>query len=387
MAHWIGICLLLLAAYYGGRMTRYARGWARLVQRAEPEAPVSPPFVSVVIPARNEAARIERCLESIGANAYPPERFEILVVDDGSEDDTAERVQALAGKPPSANPPAPGIRLLRLQTDPQRFSGHKKAAVDRGIRAARGDVILLTDADVETPSTWIGTMVACLDSAADMVAGPVIYAPADSLFAAMQALEFVGFVGIGAGAIGSGRPEICNAANLAFWRSAYEAVGGMDPDSGTTSGDDVWLMHAFETRTPGSVRFCPSREAVVRTAPNPTLRAFLSQRIRWASKSLSLGSRRLALSNLTLVAFDSLLVILTAAAFARPALIPYVLASWGVKAWSVHRLVAPVCRRLAEVRLLRTFWAVTLLQPLYLGLAGILGRFRGYRWKGRRIRR
>ncbi len=387
MVHWLGLSLLLLAGFYGGRMLRYARGWSRVVNRTPAAVPDPPPIVSVVIAARNESQGIERCLRSIAENDYPAERFEIVVVDDCSDDDTAEVVIRFVHRMEKDPTERPDVRLLRAENNETRRSAHKKSAIDQGVRASRGDVILFTDADVEVPVAWVRTMTAQFDPTADMVAGPVVYHPANSTFDRIQALEFMGWVAIGAGSIGAGRPELCNGANLAVRRRAYEAAGGVNPESGVTSGDDVLLMVTIEARNPGSVRFCPSRDALVRTAPNPNLSAFLAQRIRWASKATSYPHRAVVASQFAMVALDTLLVLTVPLILLFPLLGPYALAAWLMKAFSVHRLVAPVSRHLGVQLRPRTFWAVLFLQPLYLAFAGLAGMSTGYIWKGRRIRR
>lgn len=91
------------------------------------------PFVTVVVPCRNEVKRIVSCLESILANDYPKEQMEILVLDGMSEDGTREIVAGYGERHP----------IIRLVDNPQK---HIPAAMNIGIRAARGERILKMDA-------------------------------------------------------------------------------------------------------------------------------------------------------------------------------------------------------------------------------------------------
>ncbi len=91
------------------------------------------PFVTVVVPCRNEEKHIGRCLESILANDYPKERMEILVLDGMSEDRTREIVAAYAQR----------FQQIRLVDNPQK---HIPVAMNIGIQAARGERILKMDA-------------------------------------------------------------------------------------------------------------------------------------------------------------------------------------------------------------------------------------------------
>src|SRR5205823_13807813 len=90
-------------------------------------------LVSVIVPARNEAVNIEACVRSILATGYRP--LEVIVVDDGSSDDTAAIVERLAG-----------VRLVRGAELPPGWFG-KPWALVQGYRVARGEVLLFVDAD------------------------------------------------------------------------------------------------------------------------------------------------------------------------------------------------------------------------------------------------
>jgi chlorobactene glucosyltransferase len=99
------------------------------------------PLVSVIVPARNEAVNIERCVGSILATAYQP--VEVIVVDDRSSDATPDIVERVA-----RSGAGHGLRLVRGAELPTGWFG-KPWAIVQGYRAARGDLLLFTDAD-----TW-----------------------------------------------------------------------------------------------------------------------------------------------------------------------------------------------------------------------------------------
>src|SRR5437879_350126 len=91
------------------------------------------PFVTIVVPCRNEGKHIARCLESILANDYPKDRLEILVVDGMSSDGTREIVRSYCER----------HETIRLVDNPQK---HIPVAMNLGIRNARGDTIIKMDA-------------------------------------------------------------------------------------------------------------------------------------------------------------------------------------------------------------------------------------------------
>src|SRR5262249_45994914 len=117
--------------------------------------------LSIIIPAYNEAHRILPYLKSItqylGRNGRP--YYEVVVVDDGSTDDTASAVESFADS-------APEVELIRL---PVRKG--KGAAVRRGIQAAVGQFQLFADADGATPIEELARLEAALEQGADLVIG------------------------------------------------------------------------------------------------------------------------------------------------------------------------------------------------------------------------
>lgn len=150
MISWLVVLLygsvLLLVA------TRYARRRPHL--RAYPPLTTGP-RVSVVIPARNEAANIERCVRSVLNAAYAP--IEVVVVDDRSTDDTGAILDRLAAMPDAAA----RLRVVRGAALPQGWFG-KPWAMVQGFRAATGDVLLFADADTRHEPELLGRAVAAL---------------------------------------------------------------------------------------------------------------------------------------------------------------------------------------------------------------------------------
>lgn len=230
--------------------------------------------VTVIVPARNEAANISRCLQSLLKQTYT--YYKILVVDDHSSDATAEIVQSFAKKNPR-------IKLLQLR-EKAPCASPKKRAITRAIAASESDIVATIDADCEAPPVWLETLMAAFEPNVGMVAAPVLYHEEKNLFEKLQALEFLGLVTAGAGSLGAGKPVIANGANLAYRRAAFEAVNGFAGIDHLPSGDDDLLMQKIAGRTNWQIRFVP-QNATVRTRPVATLRHFLRQRIRWASKA------------------------------------------------------------------------------------------------------
>jgi chlorobactene glucosyltransferase len=118
---------------------------SRSIDEESVEPPGNPPRVSVVIPARNEARNIERCLRSVLSNTYP--NYEVIVVDDQSSDGTGDIARAIAATDWRA-------RVIETGAPPEGWFG-KQWACETGARSTRGDVILFADADTVHSSDLI----------------------------------------------------------------------------------------------------------------------------------------------------------------------------------------------------------------------------------------
>jgi glycosyltransferase involved in cell wall biosynthesis/predicted ATP-grasp superfamily ATP-dependent carboligase len=123
--------------------------------------------VSIIIPCRNEERHMARCLESILASDYPPDRLEVLVVDGMSTDRTREIIARYVALHPR----------IRLFDNPEQSA---PAALNIGLRAATGDIIMRMDAHVFYPPSYITRLVSGLEeTGADNVGGVIHTLPAD----------------------------------------------------------------------------------------------------------------------------------------------------------------------------------------------------------------
>ena len=97
------------------------------------------PFVSIIVPARNEQDNIERCLTSLIKQNYPTTKFEIIVVDDNSTDNTLKRIKKVQQK-------YPRLKIIELKDKPDNWTG-KTWASEKGYLKSRYDILLFVDAD------------------------------------------------------------------------------------------------------------------------------------------------------------------------------------------------------------------------------------------------
>ncbi|MFQ5649899.1 MAG: glycosyltransferase [bacterium] len=333
------------------------------------------PTVSVVVAARNEADHIAACLHHLRRQDYPGHLLEIIVVDDRSEDRTAEIVRNLA----LANP---AIHLVQIH-DLSPALAPKKRAIDAGIRRATGEIILSTDADCRPGPRWMSHMVQYFEPKVGMVAGynPYQTGPGASTFQKMLMLDYFSMACVAAASAGLGFPISCTGGNLAYRRALYLQTGGFTRFGSWISGDDdLFLEHIRET-TPWKIRYAATPETFVPTAPPASVREFVHQRIRYASKGRRYAWRVVAG---LLVVYVMNFLIATGMVFS----------CFAPQTWGVF-LLALVAKSVSECALLlrgknilhtkfsaATFVLTALSHPFYIALAGLAGQVMTFRWKG-----
>ena len=276
---------LVLAAGYLALCLWLLRGWRALPVWRIPEAYRPQASVSVIIPARNEAACIRFCINSILAQDYPTELMEIIVIDDHSEDDTADIIQSIQ---------ASRLRLIRLEAhiEPGTTQSFKKIAIQTGVAHAHGELILATDADCIAPPQWVRTVTSLYEMRRPVcILGPVGHHGETNFLERFQSLDLAGLMLCAGALTHRGFPLLANGANLAYARSAFEAVDGYQGIDRLASGDDLMLMHKFAERFPGRVEFLKNAEATTLTPAMPDWQAFRRQRIRWATKTRHYSAR------------------------------------------------------------------------------------------------
>ncbi len=333
-------------------------------------------FVSVLIAARNEEKNLPQLLHALAAQSYPQALFEIIVVDDFSEDGTAAVVQTFSRV---------HARVVRPNVAAEVSS--KKRALEAGIAAARGALLLITDADCVPGPKWVET-VACFyqQTGAVFIAAPVRFTSNGSVLQTFQAIDFLTLQGITAAGVSSGTHSLCNGANLAYTKTVFGAVNGFTGIDNVASGDDLLLMQKIKRHAPGKVCYLKSLDAVVTTAPMQSWRAFVAQRRRWASKTRYYDDKKTVWVLAGIYCFNLLFFVLLLAGFWQPVAWLAAFIFWVVKTaveWPFVKLVSQFFRQRF------TLAAFCCLQPLHLFYTvavGFLSQLGAYEWKGRRTR-
>lgn len=381
MAIFLLIFFLLLTCY-SFLIEFYRRSWNQ-VPEFSVSKPVDEPFISVVIPLRNEETNIPALIESLEQQTYPRSRFEIILVDDYSTDRTWEVIQALS--PDSSN-----IRPIKLsdQGGAEPVRAHKKFAIEKGIEEAMGELIVTTDADCMFDREWLFYIVCFYTTTnAKFIAAPVKIRSTGSFLSVFQSLDFLTLQGITGACVYKRFHTMCNGANLAYERAAFYEVNGFSGIDDISSGDDMLLMYKIYKRHPESVFYLKSRNAVVTTNPVSEWRDFFNQRIRWASKATHYDDKKIFWILLLVYSTNLCFVILAIASFWKATWFFFFLLLLTAKILVEFPLVNSAASFFGEKKLMRYF---PLMQPfhiLYTIVAGWFGKFGTYEWKGRRIKK
>jgi cellulose synthase/poly-beta-1,6-N-acetylglucosamine synthase-like glycosyltransferase len=335
--------------------------------------------ISIIIAVRNEASAIGSLLESLLKQDYPPEHFEIIIVDDHSTDETKQRFEEITSKLNGI----PNLKFISLEPD---GGFGKKAALSQGIKFSNGELIVITDADCTAGSSWISTIAAYYNQyKPQMILGPVQMADDGSVFGKFQSLEFMSLISTASGSCSAGFPLLANGANIAFTRQAFESCGGFSGHMEFPSGDDMFLMMSIKKKFgAGSIRFLKSADAIVKTTAIKGLKPFLQQRMRWVSKSKGYTDPVLIATSILVYMVNAVLLISGISAFLFPGFYKIFLLIYLAKMVIDFPLMLSFARFQKSGALLWLFPFMEILNAVYTVFIGIVGNIWKYEWKGRR---
>jgi cellulose synthase/poly-beta-1,6-N-acetylglucosamine synthase-like glycosyltransferase len=346
--------------------------------------------LSIIIPARNEEDNIETCLQSVCNQSYPKHLYEVIVIDDHSTDNTAAIVKKYANE---------NVKLISLKDElgNRQMNAYKKKAIEIAITQATGELIITTDADCTVKENWLQAIAFFYQqNNAAFIAMPVSYDCNNNFIEIFQALDFMTLQGITGASVYKKIHSMCNGANLAYTKQAFEEVNGFAGIDNIASGDDMLLMHKIYKQHPDKVFFLKSKEVIVQTAPMKTIPEFFNQRIRWASKADKYDDKRIFAVLLLVYLFNVLLLVLPFVSLIKNyqlSIINYPLSLFNfwialLIAKTIIELIFlfPVAKFFNKQSLL---WLFPIAQPfhiIYTVIAGWLGKFGTYEWKQRKVK-
>ncbi|HTH82598.1 MAG TPA: glycosyltransferase [Mucilaginibacter sp.] len=333
--------------------------------------------VTILIAARNEEERISYTIDDILAQDYPRHLTEIIIVDDHSTDGTADIIRAYADR---------GVKLLQLN-EAEPLNSYKKKAIAKAISLSTGDLMVATDADCRMGIQWLSSIVGYYEAEHPvMISSPVTFFEEKNWFEHMQTLEFSFLIGIGASFIGNNRASTCNGANLAYRKDVFNEVGGFAGIDDLASGDDELLLQKVARHYPGRIGFLKLNEAVVFTHAKHTLKEFLQQRRRWASKSIKYKDKKIVAVAVSMWLFNITMLVNILLGFYDSFFWRLFLTQFWLKYIFEIVFLLMICRFFKRMSLTGLLIILSPLHMVYLAYIGLMGNARKYYWKGRMVK-
>lgn len=327
------------------------------------------PFISVVIAARNEENRIRPTIDSLAKVKYPKDKYEVIFVDDASQDNTANQIEACLKE--NSN-----WQLIRITKKGSKLKG-KKSALKQAIEKAQGEIILTTDADCIVPENWLSEMASCFDEKTTMVLGHSLLIKRkgwldkllrfDNLFSGIlvAAPTLLGF------------PLSSVGRNMAYKKSAYQKSGGYDELSQHKSGDDVHLTELFREKLNGRIVFNLKKDSFTSSKTPDSFGEIIHQQIRKNSKILKKSLPTIALT-IFLLTYHLLLVIFP---FSTNGSLNTWLSLIAVKFLSEFITLSVAAKKLSDPLLIPLIPIMQIFYPVYVSILGLAGIFQKYEWK------
>jgi glycosyltransferase involved in cell wall biosynthesis len=246
------------------------------INQVDSEEKINPkPFgVSVIVCAWNELKNLKELLPQLNSQEY--KTFEVIIVDDRSWDGTYDYLLTECTAYQK-------VRFLRIEETPDHLSS-KKYALTLGIRSAKYDTVLLTDADCRPQSNqWIKEMVACMTSEKEIVLGFSPYFKAKGFLNSLiryetfiTALQYFSFALVGVPYMGVGR-------NLMYRKSLFLKNKGFAKHTNIVGGDDDLFMN--DVATAENTAVCLNPDAFMYSIPKTTWQTWYRQKNRHLSVS------------------------------------------------------------------------------------------------------
>ena len=327
---------------------------------------------SVLIAARNEEKNIGNLLKSLYNQTFSKELFEVIIIDDHSEDETISIVENFLKEHKDIN-----LKNFKAEKE------GKKHAISQALHLAENELILVTDADCFLKETWIESIVNFYkEENCKMILAPVLLSPAETFFEKIQVLEHLSLIGSTAGSAAIGFPVMCNGANMAYERLAALEVEKQRKDFNIPSGDDMFLMEYFiKNYGAENVKFLLSKTAIVKTNTCKNIAEFFRQRRRWVSKTKSYTSWKILSTAFVVLFFNlSIISLLVSALFYPTLLIPYFLLTF-LKFLIDYPLLRNITTFMNQKNLLIWTLPLEFVYPFYAVFTAISGMLINVKWK------
>jgi cellulose synthase/poly-beta-1,6-N-acetylglucosamine synthase-like glycosyltransferase len=335
---------------------------------------------SIVIPFRDEAHNLPNLLNSLSVLNYPAELYEILLVNDDSQDNFNQIIEEFNKQNPKLN--------LRLLQNVRKTNSPKKDTINTAINLSSFEWIVTTDADCLVPKLWLQLFNQFIEAEKPVfICAPVKFSTQKSFLFHFQNLNFTSLMGSTMGGFGIEKPFMCNGANLCYRKDAFFEVNGFADNTNIASGDDIFLMEKMLKIYPKKVKFLKSDENIVETSSENTYKLFINQQIRWASKSASYTSLFAKFVGIVVFLENLLLLVLGISVLFFQQFWIYFVLIFTAKIIVDFIIIYQTALFLKSTKSLKYYLPVSVLYPFFIVFTGCLSTFKNYDWKGRSFKK
>lgn len=341
---------------------------------------------SIIIPFRNEAENLRKLLDSIAKLNYSKALFEVILVNDDSEDDSVAVVEKFLDT--SRKNPDVQIDHIKIINNIRTSNSPKKDAITSAIKISKFNWILTTDADCILPKYWLDTFDDYIQTkSANCIVAPITYHGKTSFLNRFQTLDFLSLQGATIGGFGINKPFMCNGANFAYRKSEFVSVNGFEGNDTIASGDDIFLLEKFLKHDAKKVQYLKSTTAIVTTNPAPNLEHLVQQRLRWASKTSNYKHWFAKLVGFVVLLGNLVCLGLVPAVYFNYIALKVAIALVIIKVSIDFLLLFKTSRFFKQENLLLSYLFSSVIYPLFSVSIAFLSFFKSYEWKGRRFKK
>ncbi|GAB4288244.1 MAG: glycosyltransferase [Marinilabiliales bacterium] len=329
-------------------------------------------YISILVPVRNEEKNLPNIIKSFEKLEFDPNKFEIIFIDDNSEDSGIQIIESAQKK------------LINICLLKSKGTG-KKDALKTGIEKSKGELIITIDADCTFDKNWLLSIASYYHKyKSDLIIGPVKLESHD-FFGTLQQLEFTALSVATCGSAAIGNAVMCNGANLAFKKEVYNDIN-TKTGYNYASGDDIFLLTEIKKKNKTKIHYLKSKGAIVYTNAINSFSGFWNQRKRWTSKNKAIKDLFIVFTGLIVYLTNLLILITGMMLIFKQELLLIFLVSFGIKTL-VDFISIYIGSGFFELR--RKAWIALILEPVnifYTVVTGIAGLTSGFVWKNRRYK-
>ncbi len=354
-------------------------GWRKLKLHSIPAQKSKLKSISVLVIVRNEREHIISFLEEVLAIDYPREKFELIIIDDHSDDETFDLASDFIK--------SEGTGSFYIYKSPPEIAS-KKDSFLFGIEKANNGLIFKTDADCKIPKRILHQYSSYFNSPdVVMCCGFVFYEKHKGLLPQVFRIEHISLQSTTAGFFGIKHPIIASGANIGFRTEWAKQLMYHNHDTlrkNFLSGDDMFLLHAAKKSHREQIQFVLSSENNVLTKPPANMAAFFAQRARWSSKTRAVKDPLTFWTALIVFSYAVLLIMFLLLGFRFHELWVFALLLAGIKVFADYFALFPVFHFLKERFPVFIVFFMQLFYPIYIIVAALLGILGLYQWKNRK---